>query len=152
MGEEEEEEDADGAAEDSFSSKEMDQFNVHPGHQKVEAQDLEDDLSKIKDRRLQHMGIMTAVAIALHNFPEGLATFVATLADPSVGLMLAIAIGVHNIPEGMAVAVPVLCKSGSRWKAFGWGMLSGLTEPLGGIVGYLFLEGDVDSKVYGALF
>merc|ERR1712224_301064 len=68
--------------------------------------------------RLQKMGLMCAISIAIHNFPEGLATFIATLDDPKVGAVLAIAIAIHNIPEGIAVAFPIYYATGSKWKGF----------------------------------
>merc|ERR1711957_1077954 len=86
-------------------------------------------------KRLATMGAMTALAIAIHNFPEGLATFLATVADTEVGLSLGVAIAVHNIPEGICVAMPIYYATGNKWKAFGWSLLSGVTEPIGGIVG-----------------
>ena len=84
-----------------------------------------------KDDKLTRMGMMTALAIGLHNFPEGIATFVATLEDPSVGAALAVAIGIHNIPEGLCVSIPIYYATGSRWRALGWALLSGLSEPIG---------------------
>ena len=80
---------------------------------------------------LKNMGAMTALAIALHNFPEGLATFVAALADMKLGLALAVAVAVHNIPEGACVAMPVYYATGSRWKGFWWSFVSGVSEPIG---------------------
>jgi len=84
----------------------------------------EGDAAKAKavDARLQSMGLKTALAIAIHNFPEGLATFVATLAEPSVGVTLAIAIAIHNIPEGLCVALPIYYATGSRLKGFLWAL------------------------------
>ncbi len=82
-------------------------------------------------KRLKRMGLLTGLAIALHNFPEGLATFVATLSNPSLGLALAIAIALHNIPEGVCVSMPVYYATGSKWKAFMWAFLSGVSEPIG---------------------
>jgi len=72
------------------------------------------------ERKLKKMGIMTALAIGIHNFPEGLATFVGALDDPKVGGALAVALGIHNIPEGLCVAIPIYYATGDRWKAFGW--------------------------------
>ena len=85
---------------------------------------------KEEKKKLVKMGLSTALAIALHNFPEGLATFVAALDDPSVGAVFAIAIGLHNIPEGLCVALPIYYATGNRWKAFMWGCLSGTSELL----------------------
>ena len=102
---------------------------------------------------LKNMGAMTALAIALHNFPEGLATFVAALADAKLGFALAVAIAVHNIPEGVCVAMPVYYATGSKLKGFWWSFVSGISEPIGGIVGYLVLYGNAMSDTaYGALF
>eukprot|EP00736_Rhodelphis_marinus_P002174 Rmarinus@m.2329 len=102
--------------------------------------------------RLMETGLLTALAIGLHNFPEGLATFVATLADPSVGFALAFAIALHNIPEGICVAMPVYYATGSRWKGFMWATLSGVSEPLAAICGYLFLKDHFSATLYGCLF
>merc|ERR1711977_533003 len=105
-----------------------------------------------KDKRLESMGMMTALAIGIHNFPEGLATFVATLDDPSVGVSLAIAIAVHNIPEGLCVAMPVYYATGSRLKAFFWAFLSGISEPIGAGIGWAVLYKTMDDSAYGAIF
>mmetsp|Transcript_35559 Transcript_35559/g.59946 ORF Transcript_35559/g.59946 Transcript_35559/m.59946 type:complete len:334 (+) Transcript_35559:213-1214(+) len=106
-----------------------------------------------KKSELQKMGLMTGIAIGLHNFPEGLATFVATLADAHVGGAIALAIALHNIPEGVCVAMPIYYATGSRWKGFWWSVMSGISEPIGGLVGYLVLYGDNMSEIaYGSLF
>lgn len=98
------------------------------------------------------MGLQTAIAIALHNFPEGLATYVAVLDDPSVGAVLAIAIGIHNIPEGLCVSLPVYYATGNRPKAFWWGALSGITEPIGAFFGWLIFAKSFNEMVYGLMF
>jgi len=103
----------------------------------------------------KRMGLNTALAIALHNFPEGLATFVATLADPAVGVTLAIAIAIHNIPEGLCVAMPIYYATHNRHMAFLWGILSGVSEPIGALVGYAIIKStgdDMNQLVYGILF
>jgi len=91
---------------------------------------------------LHKMGLLTALAIFIHNFPEGLATFVGTLSDTGVGIGIAVAIAVHNIPEGICVALPIYYSTGSKTKAFVWATLSGMSEPLGALVGYLALYGN----------
>jgi len=107
----------------------------------------------IEAKKLQNMGMMTALAIGLHNFPEGLATFVAALADPKLGAALAIAIAIHNIPEGICVAMPIYYATGSKWKGFWWSFFSGLSEPVGAIVGYCILKGNgMSPEAFGALF
>jgi ZIP family zinc transporter len=106
-------------------------------------------------KQLKLMGLNTAAAIAIHNFPEGLATFVATLAEPSVGVTLAIAIGIHNIPEGLCVALPIYYATDSRLKGFLWALLSGLSEPVGAFIGWLIIKStgeDMNQLVYGVLF
>lgn len=102
--------------------------------------------------RLMQMGLKTAVAIGIHNFPEGLATFVGTLDDPAVGGALAVAIAIHNIPEGICVAMPVFYATGSRRKAFLWAFISGISEPVGAGLGWLVLYNTMNDYVYGAVF
>ena len=90
--------------------------------------------------KLMRMGLFTALAIGIHNFPEGLATFLAALHDPSLGAAIAIAIALHNIPEGISVSVPIFYATGNRKKAFLYSFLSGLAEPVGAILAYLALR------------
>jgi ZIP family zinc transporter len=82
---------------------------------------------------------MTAVAIGIHNFPEGLATFASALSDVHLGIFIAIAIAIHNIPEGIAVSVPIYYATGDKNKAFLYSFLSGVSEPIGALIGYLVL-------------
>lgn len=111
-----------------------------------------DGQSEHHKSNLMRMGLFTAFAIAIHNFPEGIATFMAAIKDPTVGVSIAIAIAIHNIPEGISVAVPVFYATGSRKKAFGLSLLSGLAEPLGAIVGYLLLRPFLNDIIYGIVF
>lgn len=104
------------------------------------------------DKKLMRMGLMTALAIAIHNFPEGLATFSAALYDPAIGISIAIAIAIHNIPEGIAVAVPIKAATGSRRKALLHSFLSGLSEPIGALVGYTILLQFFSPLTFGILF
>ena len=89
-----------------------------------------------EDSKLLRIGLVTALAMALHNFPEGIATFFATLEDPSLGLSIAIAIAIHNIPEGIAVGLPIYYATKNRKLAFIFSFLSGVVEPLGALVAY----------------
>lgn len=89
--------------------------------------------------KLMRMGMMSALAIAIHNFPEGMATFISALKNPSLGIAIAVAIAIHNIPEGIAVSVPIFYATGSRNKAFVYSFLSGVSEPVGALLGYLLL-------------
>ena len=102
--------------------------------------------------RLKRMGLFTALAIAIHNFPEGLATFTAGLAAPALGVSIAVAIALHNIPEGISVSVPIYYATGSRKKAFWYSFLSGVSEPVGAIIGYTILRSFFSSTVFGVLF
>lgn len=101
---------------------------------------------------LLRMGMFSALAIAIHNFPEGLATFTAALRDPAMGVGIAVAIAIHNIPEGIAVSVPIFYATGSRRKAFGYSFLSGLAEPVGAAIGYAILFPFINDVVFGILF
>jgi len=103
-------------------------------------------------RHLMRMGIFTALAIGIHNFPEGLATFTAALTDPNLGIAIAVAIAIHNIPEGIAVSVPIYFATGSKRKAFKLSFLSGLAEPIGAIVGYLLLMPFLSPTMFGIIF
>jgi ZIP family zinc transporter len=91
------------------------------------------------ERRLMRTGLLMALAIAAHNFPEGLATFAAGLTDTHLGVFIAVAVAIHNVPEGIAVSVPIFYATGNRKKAFTYSFLSGLAEPAGAALGYLLL-------------
>lgn len=120
-----------------------------------EIHDVEEmNLSKkeIADKKLLRMGMFSALAIAIHNFPEGLATFIGALQDPSLGVALAVAIAIHNIPEGIAVSVPVYYATGNKKKAFWYSFLSGFAEPVGALVGFLLLAPYLNDLVFGILF
>ncbi|OGS12106.1 MAG: zinc transporter ZupT [Elusimicrobia bacterium RIFOXYA2_FULL_58_8] len=108
--------------------------------------------------KLMRMGLFTALAIGIHNLPEGLATFLAALNDPGLGIAIAVAIALHNIPEGISVSVPIFFATGNRKKAFLYSFLSGLAEPVGAGLAYLAIciflgsDGVVPPQVMGALF
>ncbi|EFG46772.1 metal cation transporter, ZIP family [Brevibacterium mcbrellneri ATCC 49030] len=104
------------------------------------------------DVRLLRMGVFTAIAIALHNFPEGFATFLTALTDHTLAIPIVVAIAIHNIPEGLAVAVPILHATGSVAKAFRWALLSGLAEPAGAVLGYLILAPFMTPTIFGIVF
>ncbi len=132
--------------------------NPHTMHSEEEIEEVrelasEDALADRKDKdALYRMGIMSAIAIAIHNFPEGLATFTAAMKDPSLGIPIAVAIAIHNIPEGIAVSIPLYYSTGSRMKAFLYSFLSGLAEPIGAVVGYLLLSRFFNEFTFGILF
>ena len=103
-------------------------------------------------KKLMRMGLFSALAIGIHNFPEGLATFTAAVQEPAYGIAIAVAIAIHNIPEGIAVSVPIYYASGDKKRAFKLSFLSGLAEPVGAIVGYLLLMPFMSPTVFGILF
>lgn len=102
--------------------------------------------------QLNRTGILTALAIAIHNFPEGIATFIAARKDTRLGLTLAIGIALHNIPEGVAVATPVYFATGSRLKALLWTLISALAEPLGGFLSWIILGDQLGKYFEGIIF
>lgn len=104
-----------------------------------------------KDKKLLRVGIMTAVALAIHNLPEGMATFVSALEDPHLGFSIAFAIALHNIPEGIAVSLPIYHATGDAKKAFFYSFLSGLVEPIGAILGYFIFMAYLTPVVLGFL-
>ena len=104
-----------------------------------EAHRVEEMETKPKNTRLMRMGLLTALAIGIHNFPEGIATFATAVENPTLGIAIAVAIAIHNIPEGIAVSVPVFYATGNRMKAFRYSMLSGLAEPIGALLAYFIL-------------
>ncbi len=105
-----------------------------------------------KDPKLVRMGLFTALAIAIHNFPEGIATFMAGLSDTSIAIPIAVAIAIHNIPEGIAVSVPISYGTGSRRKGFYLSFLSGLSEPVGALAAYLVLMPFLSDTLFGLIF
>lgn len=111
-----------------------------------------DGQSEAHKANLMRMGLFTALAIGIHNFPEGLATFTAALSDPNLGIPIAFAIAIHNIPEGIAVAVPIFYATGSRMKAFRLSFLSGLSEPVGALIGYALLYRFFNEAMFGFIF
>jgi len=102
--------------------------------------------------RLMRMGMFSALAIGIHNFPEGLATFMGAMTDPALGISIAVAIAIHNIPEGIAVSAPIYYATKSRKKAFWLSLLSGLAEPVGALLGYFLLRSVFNDATFGLIF
>eukprot|EP00591_Stephanopyxis_turris_P001877 CAMPEP_0195520402 /NCGR_PEP_ID=MMETSP0794_2-20130614/16773_1 /TAXON_ID=515487 /ORGANISM="Stephanopyxis turris, Strain CCMP 815" /LENGTH=512 /DNA_ID=CAMNT_0040649749 /DNA_START=26 /DNA_END=1564 /DNA_ORIENTATION=- len=125
-------------------------------------EDVNEKVTKLSSMRLEvrdneriplsRMGFKAACAIALHNFPEGLATFVVALGDAKVGAVLAIAVAVHNIPEGLCVALPIFYADGNHWRAFAWAVFAGATEAFAALIGWALIRNHLNDKVYGVLF
>ncbi len=105
-----------------------------------------------KDKKLLRMGMFSALAIGIHNFPEGLATFMGALTDPALGISIAVAIAIHNIPEGIAVAMPIYYATKNRKKAFWLSLGSGLSEPVGALLGYFILRSVFNEATFGIVF
>ncbi|GLE04148.1 hypothetical protein PINS_up013059 [Pythium insidiosum] len=102
--------------------------------------------------QLQRMSLLSALALGLHNLPEGVATFVAASQNSSVGFSLAVGIGLHNIPEGIAVAAPIYFATGSRWRGLLWCAISAVAEPVGGALAWLLLGNGLNPVTEGVLF
>jgi ZIP family zinc transporter len=102
--------------------------------------------------RLMKVSALTAIAITVHNFPEGMVTFVSAMTQPKLGIAIALAVAIHNIPEGIAIAVPVYCATGSRKKAFLFSLFSGAAEPVGAFCAFLFLSRFLNESVLGIIF
>lgn len=123
--------------------------NKHNPH---ELQPLGTGSANQSKEKLMRTGLFTAIALAIHNFPEGLATFISALQEPKLAIPIVVAIAIHNIPEGIAVAVPIYYATGNRRKAFMYSFLSGLAEPIGAIVGYLILLPFINDVINGVIF
>lgn len=101
--------------------------------------EMHSESEMVSKSKLKRTGIMMALAIGIHNFPEGLATFTSALTDIEIAIPIVFAVAIHNIPEGVAVSVPIYYSTGSRRKAFWYSFMSGLAEPVGALFGFLFL-------------
>jgi ZIP family zinc transporter len=123
--------------------------NPHEIHR---AEEMDMPELAVKFKKLYRMGLFTALAIAIHNFPEGLATFVSALRDTKLGIAIAVAIAIHNVPEGVAVSIPIFYATGNRRKAFVYSFLSGLAEPVGALIGYAIVFSFLNEIVFGILF
>lgn len=137
--------------------------NPHTIHSERELTEFKEDVGLMpyysehehehdKLAKLYRMGLLSAISIAIHNFPEGIATFTAALKDPKLGIPIAVAVAIHNIPEGISVAVPIYYSTGSRKKSFLYSFGSGLAEPLGALVGFLILSRFLNDITFGILF
>lgn len=120
-------------------------YNPHEFH------DVNDIKSSAK-KQLLRLGMFSALAIGIHNFPEGLATFTSALQDNVLGISIAIAVAIHNIPEGIAVAVPIYYATGDKKKAFRYSFISGLFEPVGALIGYFVFRQFLNEVMFGIVF
>lgn len=124
-------------------------------HEGISVELMDSPASPAEIRRqasLKRMGVLVALAVGLHNFPEGLGTFLALLEDPRVGIAIAVAIAIHNIPEGIAISVPIYHATARRSTAFFYSFGSGLAEPFGALIGYLILRPFINDTTFGIVF
>ncbi|PRR83855.1 zinc transporter ZupT [Clostridium vincentii] len=108
--------------------------------------------SKNQNNNLYKVGFVSMIALMLHNFPEGIATYISGYQNISLGINLAIAIALHNIPEGIAIAMPIYYSSKSKGKAFKYTFISGIAEPIGAIFAFLFLKPYINDLILGVIF
>jgi len=120
-------------------------------HEYIGEDENDGDLNNKDRKALKKTGLLVAIGIAVHNFPEGLAAFSGALENLNLGIAIAVAIAIHNIPEGLAIAAPVYAATGSRKKAFWWSFLSGVSEPVGAMAGALILSQFFGPAVLGWL-
>lgn len=126
-----------------------------PSYENPHEMNVQKKLEKYSEHdkvRLMRIGVFSALAIGIHNFPEGLATFMSGLANPTLGISIAVAIAIHNIPEGLAVSAPIFFSTKSKKKAFVLSFLSGLAEPIGALVGYFILRSLFNETTFGVIF
>lgn len=121
-------------------------------HEVKKVEDMEAGHISGEKQSLLKVGTFTAIAITIHNFPEGIATFLSALQDPALGVAIATAIAIHNIPEGIAVSVPIYYATGSKMKAMKFSFISGLSEPFGAVVAYLVLMPFLSDVLFGIIF
>lgn len=101
--------------------------------------------------KLYRVGMLSTIVIAVHNFPEGIATFASAMESPALGASIAFAIALHNIPEGISIALPIYYSTKKRGKAILYATLSGLAEPIGGLVGYFLLSNILNDSFLGII-
>lgn len=104
------------------------------------------------DNNLYRIGIISMIAIIMHNIPEGIITFITVSNNIKLGISLTIAIIIHNIPEGISISVPIYYATKSKIKAFSYTLISAISEPLGGLISYLFLSKYINNNTLGLLF
>lgn len=108
--------------------------------------------ARSEELALEKVGLKSAIAIGIHNFPEGMVTFMTSLMDPAMGLSIAVAIAMHNIPEGIGVAAPIYFATGDKKRALWLTFLSGVSEPVGAILAYLLLRPFLTPALFGVVF
>lgn len=135
----------------SFFIDRMIPDDVNP-HEFKNYSELEPVRDEVKYKALKKTGLFTAIAITVHNFPEGFATFASAIKEPSLGVAVAIAVAIHNIPEGVSVSLPIYKATGNKKKAFLYSFGSGMAEPVGAVIGYLLLAPLLGDATLGVVF
>ncbi len=120
-----------------------------PDH--IESDFLSDSNQCNQQHRIRRAGLITAIAVTLHNFPEGMATFLVASQDIRLGIPVAIAIAIHNIPEGIAIALPIFHATGKKRLAVLYSFLSGISEPIGGLIGVALIKTILPSQSIGIM-
>ncbi len=128
------------------------EINPHEIRDVSEMEEVGEEERDKQKKGLMRTGLFVALAIGLHNLPEGLATFMAALENPALGIGIAIAIAIHNIPEGISVSIPIYYATGSRIKAFWYSFLSGLAQPVGALIGFFILSAFLTDMTFGIVF
>ena len=105
-----------------------------------------------QNNKLYKLGIFTMIAIIIHNIPEGIATYISSETNIKLGIAITMAIAMHNIPEGISIAMPVYYATKNKKKAIGLTFLSGMSEPLGAVIAFLFLNPIINNTIMGGLF
>lgn len=118
----------------------------------VPHQEFDEESGDKPHNNLFRVGFVSMMAIGLHNFPEGIATFMAAYDNLALGVSITIAISLHNIPEGIAVSMPLYFATGSRKKALKAALLSGIAEPIGALIAFLLLRPFINDFVLGSIF
>ena len=108
--------------------------------------------NKKNDNKLYKLGIITMFAIIFHNIPEGIVTYVTTTNNIKLGISLAIAISLHNIPEGISISIPIYYSTNNKFKSFLYTFISGVSEPIGALIAYMFLAKYINSSILGILY
>lgn len=133
---------------ESMFTKQIDANEAH----KDSTDCAQNENAEITIGKIKRAGLLTAIVVALHNFPEGLATFSLASQDVALGLGIVFAIAIHNIPEGMAISIPVYQATHSKRKAFLYSFLSGMAEPVGGAFGFIIIKLLFPNLCIGLLF
>lgn len=114
--------------------------------------DTKVEKKSLNSSKLYKLGLINMLVIMMHNIPEGIATYITTTKNIKLGLIITIAIALHNIPEGISISIPIYYSTKSKLKAFLYTFISGMSEPLGALISYLFLSKFINDTVLGIIY